>query len=476
MSALALPLAFALPIGAGWLLVGWFGHGLGRGAAEWSLRAGLSVVLGLGAAALFAYGWLVLGGSLDGRYAAAESAAFLGIGAALMGRSPRAEGAPPPASGVERVAVWLAAVGALLLIIAFAVDASAFPHGDWDAWAIWNQRARFLLRGGANWRAAFSPELEYSHTGYPLLVPAAVARVWAFAGESILAPVVIAALFTLAPVLVVFGAVTRCSGAVAGASASLFLIATEAWRTWGASQYADVPLAAMAACTAAVLTTGVGGALPTARSLALAGSFLGLAAWTKDEGLAIAAVFSVWVAVRSGRASLRSLALLLAGAAPPLLARLHFQTTVSPAIAAVFTEGQTAASALDRLLDPQRWITILKLVPGSFPGLVSGLALVAVAAAWALGARPRAVLRSLTILPVFGVYSAYLVAYAVTPLSLEWHIQESARRVLLQPWPALLIGLMALAPAPVDASGTAEAGEGRPGPGATPGSSAAAPP
>ncbi len=61
-------------------------------------------------------------------------------------------------------------------ILAFVLLSKNNPHGNWDAWAIWNMHARFLYRGGASWRVLFSPELAYSHPDYPLLLPELVAR------------------------------------------------------------------------------------------------------------------------------------------------------------------------------------------------------------------------------------------------------------------------------------------------------------
>ena len=80
----------------------------------------------------------------------------------------------------------------------------ASPHGDWDAWAIWNQHARFLFRGGGSdaWRGFFA--ITWSQPDYPLLLPASVARVWAYAGhESTLGPALIAMVFGIASVALV---------------------------------------------------------------------------------------------------------------------------------------------------------------------------------------------------------------------------------------------------------------------------------
>src|SRR5258708_34030247 len=83
---------------------------------------------------------------------------------------------------------------------AFAVAVSVNREGIWDAWALWNLRARFLFRGGPEfWRDAFSPHILWSHPDYPLLLSGAIALCWTIAGaESALAPQLIAALFGLA--------------------------------------------------------------------------------------------------------------------------------------------------------------------------------------------------------------------------------------------------------------------------------------
>jgi hypothetical protein len=74
---------------------------------------------------------------------------------------------------------------ALLLVMLLAIATfvmSGFwqtnPHGNWDAWAIWNLRARFLIHGGNVAQRAWSPALISSHPEYPLLVSGFVARCW----------------------------------------------------------------------------------------------------------------------------------------------------------------------------------------------------------------------------------------------------------------------------------------------------------
>jgi hypothetical protein len=67
--------------------------------------------------------------------------------------------------------------------VSFIVKSLNLPHGSWDAWAIWNMRARFLYRGGVHWAQAFSEKYLWSHPDYPVLVPGNVARIWDYRGE-----------------------------------------------------------------------------------------------------------------------------------------------------------------------------------------------------------------------------------------------------------------------------------------------------
>ena len=53
----------------------------------------------------------------------------------------------------------------------------ANPVGEWDAWAIWNLRARFLA-GPFDWHVAASPLLTNTHPEYPMLLSAFIARGW----------------------------------------------------------------------------------------------------------------------------------------------------------------------------------------------------------------------------------------------------------------------------------------------------------
>ncbi len=77
-------------------------------------------------------------------------------------------------------------VGGIFLIVAaiglisFINYTIANPHGRYDAWAIWNVRARMLARAGDHWKTIFIPQV--FHADYPLLIPMTIAHSWMMAG------------------------------------------------------------------------------------------------------------------------------------------------------------------------------------------------------------------------------------------------------------------------------------------------------
>ena len=446
MTAVLAAVGVALPFAAAWTALRRLDP-IPPEPAALALRAGLSLLLGTGAASLLAYGWLVAGGALGLGYVVVDGALFLALAAgAARGGPERRAAVPlppaPPLSRAEAAALALAAVALVLVTAAFVSDVSLAPDGDWDAWAMWNQRARFLSRGGDAWRAAFVSDLAWSHLEYPLLLPVSVARLAVYGGEDAAGPV-IAALFALAPMLVVFGATARRVGVLGGATAALLLAGSRQWLFCGSAQGADVPVAAFVAAAVAVLLEEEGaGVRRRSLYLALAGALLGLSAWTKDEGIMFATILGGWTLGRGGRAAaMRTLAALGAGAALPVIARVHFQLAVSPDFATALTTGQTVEGVLARMVEGDRWRYILLSVSRLFPSPV--LLLVAAVLAVAFGARVRDVPRSF-VPPLLGAYVAFLLVYAAAPTPLAWQVKTTARRIFLQPWPALVVALIAM--------------------------------
>jgi hypothetical protein len=338
---------------------------------------------------------------------------------------------------ILRVVFGLTALTALASVIASSLAA---PHGDWDAWAIWNQHARFLFRGGGSdtWRGFLT--IGWSQPDYPLLLPAAVARVWAYAAqESTLGPTLVAMAFGIASVTLV---VTALDGRRAWIAGALMLGATT-FLTQIPSQCADVPLACYVVATLAVACRDgrhIGPGSPHMTAW-LAGATSAMAAWTKNEGIVFALlmlIVSIAVAIR--RREARQLLWGLAGGAPIVIALVWFKLALAPPLG--LTEGLSMDVFVIRLLDLDRHVTVAALMTQhaarwSAPFAVAVFPLMLVAAIW-MAARSGPAVRVMAAVSSLMLASYYLV-YVTTPFDIAWHVSTSIDRLLVQLWPALVL-------------------------------------
>jgi hypothetical protein len=436
-----------LPLAAAWLLVRRAWSGAGRPANGLALQGSLAVGLALGLASVAFVAWRALGApaGMTGLAAAlATLVVALGVRAAWHPRSVPAvaPAPPPPGDPVTRSVLGMgAALAALLAVATFAVKSTGVPHGDWDAWAIWNLRARFLFRGGDAWHDAFSPALGWSHPDYPLLLPGAVAYAWTALGrEAVAVPILIAALFAAATVALCAGATGRLRGGGQGVVAALILLGTPAFTVHAASQYADVPLGYFLLATLVLLC--LHDRLGHPGLAALAGAMLGLAAWTKNEGgLAVAAVLAartVAVARTDGwRPAGRAIGPVLGGLAPGLFLLGAFRVTLAPP--GDLLEGQGLPVVLARLLDGRRYLVVGDALARRIAGFGEWMAGLLIVHGALMGLRIDAGDRrgALTGVLTLGLMLVGEVGvYLVTPKDLAWHLETSLWRLLLQLWPS----------------------------------------
>jgi hypothetical protein len=353
----------------------------------------------------------------------------------------------PPASGLAGRLATAAAVALLLVtastaVVSFVSASVVFPHGEWDAWAQWNLRARFFFRGLADgsWRHAFDPVLAWSHPDYPPLVPLSVARLWTYARhETLLAPIVFAAIVSSCTVLTAGCSAARAVGAARGCLTAAVILACPSFVRYAPSQCADIALGFFMLAAFVAWSSAEQQRL----WLVLAGLSAGLAAWTKNEGVAFFVVFVAAVAIQglwsAGWRGLLDLAPVLAGAAPVVLAVVVFKQTLAPP--SYFVAEQTLAQAAASLFDASRaqlvatsmaqeiWRTGATVV-GVIPFLCVFAAARGVRAS-ASGAA-RAAVPAMTAMIVI-----YAIAYLVSPKDLSWQLQTSLDRLIVQLVPTL---------------------------------------
>jgi hypothetical protein len=347
---------------------------------------------------------------------------------------------------------WLLALAFGIVLVAAWIRlvqmATALPVGEWDAWALWNLRAKFLAGPGGAWRYALSPLLNNTHPDYPLLLPAFVARVWKAGGAmDTIAPAVTALVFFAALLALLVSAVALLRGTASALLAGLVILSTTSLLVWAPSQYADTPLAFyyLAAIVLIFLeATSTGGGQ---RALFWAGLCTGLAAWTKNEGIAflvcilvVFVVFTVWQ--RRTATSMIRAGWLLAGAAPGVFLTLWLKFFLAPAVDPLVTQG---ASGMARLHDVGRYVEIAKGFFSNLLHLGSGvahplilLAVLGVLLRWQV--EPRYQLPSLiATTALILVFLSYCGVLLITPYALAWQVQSSFDRLILQLWPSFLL-------------------------------------
>src|SRR5262245_36960185 len=159
-----------------------------------------------------------------------------------------------PRSRLRLVLSALFALAVVSAAVSFVFISLKQPHGEWDAWAVYNMKARFLFRGGEYWKDIFIEPTGWTSPDYPLLVPAAIAACWTvIKRDAVVVPIIIAFLFTFGTIGVVGRGVSILRGKTQGLLAALLLICTPFLIVHGANQYTDVPLAFFLAATLVLL-------------------------------------------------------------------------------------------------------------------------------------------------------------------------------------------------------------------------------
>jgi hypothetical protein len=308
-------------------------------------------------------------------------------------------------------------------------------------------RARFLHRGlEGHWRDAFQTALAWSHPNYPLMLPSTIARLWLYAGrESSVAPIIVAFLFEYSTMGVVVGALMAIGRRLEGLIAAAVLLANFPLNHWGVAQVADVPLSAFVVAATALLSGIVDQrdrlAGPTGALLTFC---TGCAAWTKNEGLvfavSICAVLALIVFVRR-REIIPTLFFCLAGMLVPFATLLYFKGYLAPP--SYLFEGFSGSTLPPQLWDLQRHAYILRsfrheLWAWTTTKPIGVIPIIVAYAVCATAVRGVRWAQLWIVVPLLVMLAGYYSAFVVTPLDLQWHLESSLGRLIVQVWPSIV--------------------------------------
>lgn len=353
----------------------------------------------------------------------------------------------------RKVLVAASALTICCLTFFAALQTSISPLGDWDAWIIWNTKARLLYLTPDDWLERLRRLAWWQHADYPLGHPCSVARVWFWSGETQLAPILISLFHPVLTTLFVVSALTHLRSLPFGLAAGVILLASPVYQESIWAQCADGPLAFY------IVAGSVG--LLVARSMQnsvtwwlLCGLSAGIAANIKNEGIAWLAIFASLLLIDAlFRRQWKPYLVWWLAAGPLLAMSLAFRMAIGVENDLFATER----SLRDLLTDFDRHLEVFHSLGlallGSVPeaareanetsvapslglGCLATLALfvILVSGKHAREQRPTLILLTIALL---GYLAAIHIVFVTTPHNLDWHLFSAAHRVIAQIWPML---------------------------------------
>jgi 4-amino-4-deoxy-L-arabinose transferase-like glycosyltransferase len=342
------------------------------------------------------------------------------------------------------------------------------PHGSWDAWNIYNLGARFIYRGAAEWTTAFTNPHGWSLPDYPLFIQGNVARIWNYTGyETLMAPVLQAFLFTSATVLLMVFSLSRLQSKNQGLIAGMVLLGTPFFIYSGSSLVADVPFGFFILATVALYCL-IGDRSEEKPGLVfICGAMAGFAAWTKNEGLlliisVILARFIVITPQKGPGAFFKETVIFSTGLAPVLIiiAYFNFQLAspnisylkdqLASPITSIF--NQNFHALFNSLTDLSKYIMIGKAFVVKFYELEKWMLTVFPVFILLMGRSDKkennpGIYTTLIILAI--MVCGYFAVFVVYPLdNLEWLLETTVKRLLLQILPSLIFVFFLIIAAP----------------------------
>lgn len=334
--------------------------------------------------------------------------------------------------------VWgiILLAGVFLFAFNLWMYALQYPHGRPDAWINWNVAARFIHFGGTDWQNTFLRQLD--HPDYPLFLAMTNAITWTLTrSSSVWGPIAFHFVLSFFTAGLLFAFVHLLRGFRQAVLVMLFFIVLPFTVDNGMRQYADLLLSYL------ILAAGGFTLLyfnqRDNRTALLAGFLVGLAGWTKNEGLVTIVGFTaVWVVVgfRRERPALKNY---LLGLVFPLIVVILFKLFLAPPNDLIASKGDM----LDKITDIGRYTLILREAGftfwkiGSVPVNMIGLIIIYAI----LVGRGRANFAGMWMIGVVILIqlSAYFIIYLLTPHDLTWHLNTSLDRLYSHVFPLALL-------------------------------------
>ena len=302
--------------------------------------------------------------------------------------------------------------------------------GEWDAWAIWSQHARFLTHSDY-FTNLFTDKIAWTHPDYPMMLPSLIAMVWkSFDNVSAMVPALLSYTIAISMIALVMGSFFERRFWVAGVVITLLLSATSILFPFVVSQFSDTLLACFILLPFVALHHLSHS--KNAIGFILIGFLAASAAWIKNEGLMFFVLFTFCFAIRFFR-HWRRIGAYLLGAVFPILVLGVFKIFFSP-------PGDILAAETDywqKISDWSRYEFIFEFASEYF--IQHCLLLLVLLIAVLLIHRRFYI--SFPFVVIGLLFLSYLAAYVISPYGLQWHMTTSFDRLVHQVAPALFYAI-----------------------------------
>lgn len=167
--------------------------------------------------------------------------------------------------------------------------AKTYPYGGWDAWQVWNFKAKFIFLSGEHWKNLFNPLLWRSSPHYPLALPLFNAWTWSFSnGTPASIPLINTVIFNMLIGGLMFSFLRPHYKNKFTYIPAAFLFFIPSYMVLATSQYCDVFLSLF--FLASLISIHHAHTSQKNEFLLLGGIFLGLLSFTKPEGFILAGI------------------------------------------------------------------------------------------------------------------------------------------------------------------------------------------
>lgn len=332
------------------------------------------------------------------------------------------------------------------LIVGFAIYMKYFiinALGSWDGFRIWGIKAKFLYEMSPFWERVFQLPHFMMHNDYPLFVPANFARLWHYSGGFYCdAPNIFGLIFTFSSIFLLFFALKTFKNKGIAALYASILSLSPLFLANGAAQAADIPLSFLYLCSAVSLVLFF--EKNQTSYLALGTFFAGMSAWTKNEGmmflLVYCGVLGCYFLFKREWRNIFALFLAFLPFAALISAFKHIAHTPNDVI-----WGITTLKTYNHLLDISKYILVVKTFFFMLFTRLNIMFLLLIPLGAGIDIKQKQKTPIILLFSIFLLMAAgHFLIYLLSPHDLDWHLENSLDRLMLQmlPFSILLLGLV----------------------------------